>query len=221
MQLAVSSTVAPRGAEKWLSVVVLLILFTGVANGQVNVTKIDSSKLPKQIKYLGHISNAVTWKDGQGVHYVLTTETGEYKSKDEDGEKVKNAELYAYHFVSKGDSIKQLWRIYDYSKDCDVDVSVAVIKKAFRVTDLNKNGVAEVWVMYENQCTGDVSPAPTKIIMYEGNKKYAIRGEGGLRVVGKDYAKGQYTMDESFKNGNALFRQFAVNLWAKYNLKNL
>lgn len=201
--------------------VFLLFLFVNVANGQVNVIKIDSSKLTKQIKYSGRITNAVSWEDGFGMHFVLTTETGEYKSKDADGEDVKNAELYVYHFVSKNDSMKLLWRIRDYSRDCPFDVSVAFIKNAFKITDLDKNGAAEVWVMYENQCTSDVSPAPTKIIMYEQDKKYALRGEGGIRVAGRGYAKGQYTLDENFRKGSALFRHFAIDLWEKYNLRKL
>lgn len=198
-----------------------LLSFVSAAYGQIIVTKIDSSRLPKQIDYSGHITNAVTWKDGLGVNFVLTTETGAYKSRDKDGEEVKNAELYAYHFVSKGDSTKLLWRVYDYSKDCSFDVSVAFIKNAFKITDLDKDGTAEVWVMYENQCTSDVSPAPTKIVMYEGNNKYAVRGEGQIQVSEKHYAGGQYTLDENLRKGNALFRQFAISLWTKNKLKKL
>ena len=73
--------------------------------------------------------------------------------------------------------------------------------------------------MYENQCTSDVSPAPTKIIMYEGNKKYAIRGENKVKISEKEFVGGQYTLDDNFKNANPLFRQFAINLWEKNKLK--
>jgi hypothetical protein len=195
-----------------------LLIYAGCAFGQVTTTKIDTSKLLKQIKYSGHITNAVTWRDSLGTNYVLTTETGEYQTKDQQGENFKNAALHVYHYVAKGNSIKLLWQVYDYSKDCPFDLFVKFIDKAFKVTDLDKNGIAEVWVMYENQCTSDVSPAPTKIIMYEGSKKYAVRGENRVQVSEKDFMGGQYTLDENFKNGNPLFRQFAINLWEKNKL---
>jgi hypothetical protein len=197
----------------------LLVIYTSISHGQITAIKTDTTKLPKQIKHSGRITNAVTWKDKLGINYVLTTETGEYTTKDREGDEYKNAGLYVYHYVTKADSTTLLWRIYDYSKDCSFDIFVKFIDKAFKVTDLDKNGIAEVWTMYNNQCTSDVSPAPTKIIMYEGNKKYAVRGESRVQVSEKDFIGGQYTFDENFKNGNSLFRQFAINLWEKNKLQ--
>ena len=201
------------------SLLSLLLICSGYAYGQITLAKIDSSKLPKQIKYSGSIINSVTWSDSLGLNYILTTETGEFETKDKQGDYLKNAALYVYHYVHKEDSIKLLWRVYDFEKDCPFDVVVEFIDKAFTVTDLDKNGIAEVWVMYENQCTSDVSPAPTKIIMYEGIKKYAVRGENKVQVSEKEFLGGQYTLDESFKKANPLFRQFAINLWEKNKLK--
>ena len=56
--------------------------------------------------------------------------------------------------------------------------------------------------------------------MYEGTKKYAVRGESKVKISEKDYIGGQYTLDENFKNGNSLFRQFAIALWKQHIIKN-
>ena len=200
----------------------LLLLLLTVSNytfGQFKISKVDSTKLPKGIKFSGQITNSAKWTDSFGVHYVLTTETGEYFSKDKENNEVKNAELFVYHYISKGDSIKLIWKIYDHNKNCEFDVFTKFIDKAFKVTDLDKNGIAEVWVMYENQCTSDVSPGPTKIIMYEGNKKYAIRGENKVKISENNFIGGRYALDENFKIGNTLFKQFGINLWEKNKLK--
>jgi len=189
--------------------------------GQVKITKLDKRSLPQQVTFRGGITNAVTWKDSLGINYALTTEPDEYISKDREGNEFGNAELYAYHYVSNGDSLKLLWRVYDYSKDCEFDLSVEFIDEAFSVTDLDKNGIAEVWIMYEIQCTSDVSPAPAKIIMYEGNKKYAVRGSRRIRVSGQDYGGGEYTLDDNMKSGNPVFRKYAINLWEKYKIKKI
>lgn len=191
------------------------LIWINSSYGQVNVVTVDISKLPSGINYSGHVAYAVKWNDNLGLNYVVATETGEYNTKDKEGEQVRNAALYVYHYAAKSDSLKLLWRIYDYNKECPFDVSVEFIGKAFNITDLDKNGVAEVWAMYRNYCASDVSPAPTKIIMYEGAKKYAVRGEDKVQVSEKDFAGGQYTLDENFKNGKPFFRQYATNLWEK------
>jgi hypothetical protein len=197
-----------------------LLLFLSYSGfGQIQPTKINSTKLPKQVSYTGHITNAVTWKDEAETHYVLTTETGEYLTKDKYGDEMRNAALYVYHYVLKDKSAHLLWRIYDFSKDCPFDLSVKFLNNTFSITDLDKNGVAEIWVMYENQCTSDVSPSPTKIIMYEGVKKYAIRGEGRVRISAKAFIGGSYVLDENFKNGNEAFRKYAITIWEKNKMK--
>jgi len=198
-----------------LTTTILLLTLTSFIYGQLTIAKIDSTKLPKEIKYSGHIINSIKWTDNLGINYLLATETGEYYSKDKEGYDFKNAALYVYHLIFKADSLKLLWKIYDFNKECGFDLYVKFIEKAFKVTDLDKNGIAEVWVMYENQCTSDVSPVPTKIIMYEGNKKYAIRGESKVQISEKEFVGGQYTLDDNFKTGNSLFRQFAIDLWEK------
>lgn len=202
-----------------LGLTILLMNLLTCTYGQLPVTKVDSAHLPKQLKYSGHIIKSVKWTDSLGLNYLLTTETGEYFTKGKEGEEFKNAELYAYHYILKGDSLELLWKIYDFNKDCEFDIYVKYIDKAFKVTDLDKNGIAEVWIMYENQCTSDVSPAPTKIIMYEGTKKYAVRGENKVQVSEKEFIGGQYTLDDNFKNGTSFFRKFAVNLWETHKLK--
>jgi len=54
-----------------------------------------------------------------------------------------------------------------------------------------------------------------KIIMHEGNKKYAIRGESKVKVSEKEYDGGRYIMDDSFKVAPDVFKQYAIQLWKK------
>ena len=194
----------------------LTLTLIGISSfGQIKLTKLDSSSLPKNIKYAGHIINAVKWTDSLGLNYVVTTETGKIYSKVKGEGDLFDAFLYAYHYVVKNDSAKLIWKIYDYNKGCGLDLDFYFIDKIFAVTDLDKNGIAEAWVMYKNSCHGDVSPVPTKIIMYEGNKKYVLRGESKVQVSATDFAGGTYTLDDNFKNGQPAFRQYAQNLWNK------
>ena len=109
--------------------------------------------------------------------------------------------------------MKLTWRVQDFVKDCELDLKANFIKNSFAVTDLDKNGKAEVWIMYETICTGDISPSTMKIIMYEDEKKYAIRGKRKAKISATEYIGGEYTFDEAFKKAPKVFRQYAINLW--------
>lgn len=190
------------------------LLFSCISSfGQVNLVQLKSSDIPSNMKHEGKMVNAIRWEDNFGLNYVITTETGRIYRENKTEQEVFDAYLYAYHYVIKGDSTKLNWRVYDYNKGCDLDLDFYFISKAFAITDLDKDGIAEVWLMYKNCCHGDVGPIPTKIIMYEGLKKYAVRGESKVKISEKDYAGGNYTLDANFKGGPFVFMEYAKKLW--------
>lgn len=196
-------------------------------NQPLVVTKIDSTQFPRSIKYEGFIKNAVRWKDNSGDNIVITTETGIYKNEKQghEFEDSSDAELYAYHFIISNNEAKQIWRVKDFIADCPVDIIAAFVKNTFKITDLDKNGIAEIWLMYKTVCHGDVSPCDMKIIMYEGNQKYAIRGRNKVEFGTDDNGKrlfegGEFKFDDNFKKAPKVFRQFAEDLWNKNIIEN-
>ncbi len=195
--------------------VLFLFLISQTCFAQIKVSKLDNKAIPKTIRYAGKIVNAVSFTDSLGNNIVITTETGETPSKSAPDEGNRDAALYAYHFFVKGDSIKQSWKLNDYIKDCPVDVEARYIKNTFAVTDLNKDGRAEVWLMYKTVCRGDVSPSDMKIIMYQAGNKYGLRGTSRVKVSEKDFVGGDYKFDDAFKKAPEVFRQYAVQLWKK------
>jgi hypothetical protein len=183
---------------------------------QFNIAKPDSASLPKGIVFKGHIVNTASWVDSLGENVVILTETGEYQSttiKNDDS--YRDAALYAYHYLIQKDSVKLLWRVYDFTKECPVDLYANFIKNTFAVTDLNHNGKAEIWLMYKTVCHGDVSPSTMKIIMYEGDQKFAVRGMNKVRPSANEFVGGEYSFDDAFKTGPEVFRQYAQQLWQK------
>ncbi|WP_264550597.1 M949_RS01915 family surface polysaccharide biosynthesis protein [Flavobacterium sp. N2038] len=188
----------------------------------LQITDIDSSQFPKSLKYEGFIKNAVRWKDKLGDNIVITTETGSHRNEkfqhefDDSGD----AELFAHHFLVKNNQVIQIWKVYDYIDDCPVDIVASFVKNSFKITDLDNNGIAEIWLMYKIVCHGDVSPCEMKIIMYEGKQKFAMHGENkvqtGIDDNGeKTFEGGNYKLDAAFEIGPKVFKDFALNLWNK------
>jgi hypothetical protein len=189
------------------------LFLTQACLAQLKLTKLNSNSIPKNIQYTGKVVQALRWTDSTGDNIVILTATDKTQSKNAPDDGYSDAALYAYHYLLIGDSAKQTWKVYDYVKECPVDMFLYFVDKTFTVTDLNKDGKAEVWLMYKVSCQGDVSPIPMKIIMYQDNKKFAVRGTTRVRVSANEYMGGTYSFDEAFKNAPAVFRQYAEKLW--------
>jgi hypothetical protein len=192
----------------------MLLMIAQFASAQIKLVKLDKKSIPASINYVGKIINAVRYTDGEGEHIVVTTETGETKSKGAEDD-YRDMALYAYSYRVIGGKQTLSWQVHDFVKECPVDIKANYIPNTFAVTDLNKDGKAEVWLMYTTVCHGDVSPSNMKIIMYEGNKKYAVRGTSKVKISDKEYEGGVYTFDEAFKKGPKSFRSYALQLWKK------
>jgi len=190
----------------------LSLILTQTCLAQLKLTRLGKNSVPKNIQYNGNIIQAVRWTDSTGDNIVILTETGKTQSKNNEG---SDAALYAYHFLVSGDSIRQTWRVYDYVKECPVDMFLYFVDKAFAVTDLNKDGKAEVWIMYKVSCQGDVSPVPMKIIMYQDDKKFAVRGTTKV----DENMGGKFTFDGAFKKGPIEFRQYAEKIWKQHKVE--
>ncbi len=201
--------------QKIMGIVIALFVCSAAFGQGIKVTKLAAGDIPKDIAYKGKMKNAVQWSDKEGSHIVVTTETGEQPSKTvENNDYDKDASVHAYHYMMKDVKATEMWKVYDGIKNCELDMQVAFIKNTFHITDLDKDGVAEVWVMYKMACHGDMSPCEMKVIMYEGTQKYAMRGENKIVInETKESFGGEYKFDEAFLNGSKLFREHAKKMW--------
>jgi hypothetical protein len=185
-----------------------------------NTDSKDENEIKKLIHFTDDIKEYIEWSDAEGQHIVITNESGVYHNNErEDGALFdQNAEVKAYHFIKEPgkESFEQSWKIYDYSKECEVDANAKFKKNVLQKTDLNKNGVAEIWVMYFTYCKGDVSPSNLKLIMYEGNQKYKMSGETLVNIGENATLGGEISSVGNFET-QPVFLKFAKTLWKKNN----
>jgi len=185
---------------------------------------IKAADLPK-VK--GKVVKAVRYEDNSGQNLILLTETDVVEKPCPDCPMFppRSKELYAYCFSFDPRELvfKQEWLVTDFVRDCNLNtMSVAFILDAFRITDLNADGKAEIWMTYILECSGDPSPKTMKIIMYEGNLKYAVRGK--TRALVGDFGNpqknvydgGEYELDPVLKTAPVEYVKFAKELWEQY-----
>lgn len=197
--------------------IILLLLACGPCFAQLKTTTVKAADIPKSIEYKGNIVTALRYTDNLGDNMLITTETGVTDDPYKEGEpNTDSAELFAWHYTLKNGSWVLNWKVYDFVKECPVDVVTQYTKQAIAVTDLNNDKTAEIWLMYKLACHSDVSPCDMKIIMYEKGKKYAVRGENRVDAGGGVFLGGEYALDAVFKQGPKPFSDYAIKLWKKH-----
>ena len=180
---------------------------------------LSDSAIVKKIK--GTIKQFIRWTDNLGDNYLVLTVTDEIKSSAKiSGSGLDcrggctDRELYAWHFIRK-DSL--LWKLTDFEKACSLNNVAEFRNSATKITDLDKNGLAEIWIMYSTACITDPAPRTLKLIMYQGNKKYAIRGtsQSARNKIDEKYG-GKYMPDKEFESLSQPFKDFAQKLWSQH-----
>ena len=198
-----------------VSVLLLSLLVPVAARAQVKVSALARTAIPANLKYTGKVKQALRYTDRTGTYCVLATETGLVPAANpNDGQQ---ADLYAYQYQMPATGAPTLsWQVHDFVPDCPLDLEAQFLPGSLAVTDLDQNGTAEVWMVYRTNCRGDVSPSTQKIIMREGAKKYAVRGNSRIQVGPRMYDGGDYKLDAAFQAAPAAFRQHAIKLWQRY-----
>ena len=174
---------------------------------------------PAGVEVTGKVVDGFRWRDRSGENLVLLAETGEIPSRApvdcEEG--CRDGEVYAYHLVKSGAAWRQLWRVTDFIRDCDLDLKADFVAGSLQVTDLDEDGIAESTFQYTLGCRGGVDPGIRKLIMHEGASKYAIRGTTDIsRMVGKEYGGGERNVDPAFDQAPAALRAHALAQWQEY-----
>lgn len=123
--------------------------------------------------------------------------------------------LFTYHYIVK-DTAKTIFKHIDQMTDCPYNNLTANYLGAPTVTDLDNDGIAEVWFVYQTGCREKANvPLEIKIAMYTGNVKHMIFGTQEIHV-GEQTLGGEIKPDKSFDNLSQAFKDYAISLWNKY-----
>lgn len=135
--------------------------------------------------------------DGQGEHVLQLTRDEKVSPSNPDSGRNEYIRLKATYFTKVGRGWIQDWTVMDYVDCPGMDIDGDFFYRAITVTDLNRDGLAEVTLPYHLFCGTGVDPHSLKVIMREGVLKYAVRGESIIRERGMPPMGGGRTFDKS------------------------
>lgn len=213
----------------------IIILISFASFSQSNLKRVSVASLPEEIQNVPDISVALRWTDTLGDNVLVITKKI-IKEDDEDrviyhGSKgtinypkesrnkgVGNASKQtipskAYHFLIIKDSVIRNWAVIPNSKICKGEDGNHT-KNWSIVTDLDKNKVAEVWIISKSECINDPNEGTIEIVMYQHIYRYIMKGPILNNASLED------NLDNNFRNGPEVLRKYALKLWQQFILKS-
>lgn len=192
----------------------------------IQIDTISYDEIPKYLEFRGTIVEALKWTDSLGENILIQTVTGQFFWKDYDKDSTEymlqdKSELYAYLFIKKKgeNTFNRIWKVYDYNECFGVDWFTGFIPKATTITDIDNDGISEISMPYVLICRGGMDPGTMKIIMYEGNTKYALRGSTMLFCKGDHPYGGEYKSSDNLRNEKT-FNEFLIRRWNAHKCEN-
>ena len=186
-----------------------------VRPAKIKTSKLNLKTLPKEVTYDGYIVYSARWKDKAGEHIFIASETGVKNGVDSSGAAVKNAYFTAQHYLIN-DSVTRTWTESDSVAGCQLNLQAGFVQSGFNVTDIDKDGVGEVWMMLKKACLSDVSPADLQLVIHEDFQRYSMIGTEKTRLSKTDVIGGEFDINNDFREGNELFLLKAKDVWFLY-----
>lgn len=165
----------------------------------------QKENLKKLLKFKEDIEEFIEWNDSTGYHVVVTTDAHTQST---------NVKLKAIHYVQPLDSssFKKVWTVSESTGLCEFDSDANFKKNVLQTTDLDNNGIPEIWLMYYIYCKSDVSSSELTLLMFEGTCKYKMTGETKMFIGDGQYIGGEIKDVGDFKN-QTKWLAFAKKLW--------
>lgn len=152
-------------------------------------------------------------REGEGL-LVLSRVDGQATDPDTE-EEVDKVVLQAtlYGRASAADAFKARWQIEQETTCPGLDLDVDFYTDVSDVSDLNKDGVAEVTVASHSFCGGGIDPHDIAIEMREGQASYTITGQSLITPPGEEPFGGEREDSASLKNAPQVLREHMDAVW--------
>gem|GEM_PF-1756366 len=212
-----SQTVEPKGTEGANIELTETEIEIEIEPIPIYPQKLSANEIPGEIPYQGDLVEAYRYTDKTGENIVITAETeAMYAEVNEYGDVLGSKSVYAHRFLKTGSDWEEVWRVYDMEFECFNAPIANIVRGALSFTDLNHDGVAEIWMIYIKSCRGDISPDNMFLRMYQDEEVYTMTGQ--TKVVYEPVFGGDYTMDHKFLSRDTpeAFVNHAKTLWEKH-----
>ena len=157
----------------------------------------------------------VHFRDRDGEAVLVLSRLDDQVSDEETQQEVDRVVLTATLYGRSHDAqtYKARWTIENETTCPGLDLDVDFYNDVSDVSDLNKNGVAEITVASHAFCGGGIDPHDIAIEMREGQASYTITGESLITPAGEDPIGGEREDSASLKGAPPVVREHMDAVW--------
>lgn|SRR5690554_2687216 len=160
-------------------------------------------------------SDTLTWVDKNGINFLLLEQL-DVATDEETG--FSSQTIQANHWLKKKGQLTQHWSYKDEIKECPIDLEMKFLA-APQFSDLNNDGIYEIWMMIQKACKGDISPSIIEVIMVDEHKvKYFLTAEEQLILPNGTIYGGSYELQD-FTELPKHYQEYAV-IYLSQHYKN-
>ena len=168
----------------------------------LHVRPVTEAQLPAGLYRRGQLATAVRWADRQGQHLFAVSTQGRGRPTHDDNDGLRGS-ILLQRYQLPADTLGDGWQYTLQPRLCRPDQEIPLLRGSLKVTDLNRDGIGEVWVVYYDQCRPNGPGSSRRLLMFQGQQTYrAYPASGGF----------QYGLDSAFLAGPQRFRTFARHL---------
>ena len=181
------------------------VVYNPSPNELLQLFKYDFIDFKKKEVVWGDVVDGFRWSDKKGENILLRSVVSDIKTN--------SIHLYIYHFLKEDKEFKQVRKLTDYVKNCDLDMFSSHNIESIELTDIDKDTIGEVSFSYTNDCSclEDSLAITTKLMLITKGEKYAIRG---IVYSKKNDVLSEYELGGNLKK-NDLYRRFLIKKWKK------
>ncbi len=159
----------------------------------------------------GTLVYAMRITDRLGQH-ALTLEREDRSTTE--STRIEFRKLTAKYYLKDNKGWHRQWSVVDFVDCPGLDSVADFYLSSVGVSDLNGDGVAEVTIPYHTFCGGGVDSHTVKIILRDGEKKFAVRGESRVSIPGEEPFGGEHIYDKALSMPeNGRFKQHLSKVW--------
>jgi hypothetical protein len=160
---------------------------------------------------VGKVERAIEFSDKNGRNVVSFTAAGSFSG----GSASRQLQITA--ITIEGGAVTELWKVNDGVKDCDFAGEARVPHASVAVTDVDKDGVAEVAFAMLLGCRNEPSPLTLKVFVVESGTKYVIRGTNRVPITDDGtFEGGDKRPDAKVATAPAPIRNYLDQQWQRW-----
>jgi hypothetical protein len=185
--------------------------------------RVDPAFLSREhINITGKLVYGAQVHDRQGQHLLVLSRLVGQSPDQSNPDPNDHVDIRAAYYTRASDKWAQDWVIYDFVDCPHLDFNAAFLPNTTRVTDVDGDGVDEITVAYKLLCRGGMDFDTVKVIMRQGDMKFAIRGEVQIGLPSGESTNGEPVPDKALLlPQNAVYKKHLESAWraamASYN----